>query len=414
VSRCLGARAALPLALALAIASLPSLARAAGFELADQSVVAAGAGGTGTARQSDPAAAWYNPAAQADGAGFRGSAALILAIPRITAKSTQDALAPSDQPTTNDLNVATPFALNLGYAWGRWAVGLYAGTSHGVTVDWPAGWWGRFDIVSSSLRVVRMAPSAAVRIGHLRLGVGVHVDYASMELKRALDFVDSEGSSHLRLGGISAGADASLWMEATPTLALGLTYQSRTVIDLHGDADFSNVPDSFAGHAPDQHVSSSLTLPDRFALGVAHQRGRLALFADVTVTLWSVRETLKLDFENPNTPDVVEPQRWRESFSVHGGVEGAVSERIHLRGGAFYDHQAAPADTLAASGPDMARIGLTVGGSVQLHRTLAADISYSLAFLLPRESTSPDAIPAAYSGQVHMIGVAFRAANPPC
>jgi long-subunit fatty acid transport protein len=266
--------------------------------------------------------------------------------------------------------------------------------------------------VSSSLRVVRTAPSLAVRFGRLRLGVGVHVDYATMELQRALDFVDAEGNSNLRLSGASAGADASIYIEVLPSLDIGLTYQSRTSIRLNGEADFS-VPDSFAGRAPDQHVSSSLTLPDRFALGLAHHRGRVSFYGDVTVTLWSVRDTLKLDFENPNTPDVEQPQRWRESFSVHGGIDGAVSSRIRLRGGAYYDHQAAPSETLAASGPDMSRVGLAIGGSIQLHRTLAADVSYSLAFLLPREANGPDAIPASYSGQVHMIGVAFRAANPP-
>src|SRR5439155_964677 len=94
--------------------------------------------------------------------------------------------------------------------------------------------------------------------------------------------------------------------------------------------------------------------------------------------------------------------RWRESFSVRAGVEGAVSERVRLRGGAFYDHQAAPSDTLAASGPDMSRVGLTVGGSVQLHGTRAADLSYSLAFFVPRDSTSTaaaaDGAPAGGAG----------------
>jgi long-subunit fatty acid transport protein len=388
----------------------PATVRAAGFELADQSVMAAGSGGAGTAREYDPAAAWYNPAALADGAGFRGSINLVLAIPRITTRATDPAYAPTDQPTTNELGVATPFALNLGWSRGRWALGFYAGTSHGSEVTWPNGWWGRFDIASSSIRVVRAAPSAAVRLGRLRLGLGVHVDYAMMEIRRQLDFIDSEGSSHLRLSGLSAGADASIFWQALETLAIGLTYQSRTVINLGGEADFT-VPDSFAGVAPDQRVSSTLSVPDRFALGFVHVRGRVAFLGDVTLTLWSVRDTLKLDFSDPNTPDVVQPQRWRESFSLRGGVEGVVSSRVRLRGGAYYDHQAAPADTLAASGPDMARVGVTIGGSIQMHRALAADISYSVAFLLPRDSTSTDAIPASYSGQLHMIGIAFRAAQ---
>jgi len=394
------------------VGAAPQVARAAGFELADQSVVAAGTGGAGVAREGDPGAVWYNPAALADGAGWRGGVSLFLAVPRLTASSTDTTFAPGAQPTDTQLGVATPFAAQLGWSRGRWAGGLYAGTSHGTTIAWPDGWWGRFDAQSTSIRVIRVAPSAAVRLGPVRLGVTLNVDLASMEVQRALDFVDAEGKSSLRLSGASAGAGASIFWQALPQLALGLTYQSRTVMTLDGEAKFT-VPESFASRAPDQKIHSNLTLPDRFALGAAYARRRFTVYGDVTLTLWSVRDTLKIDFENPSTPDVNQPQRWSESFSVRAGIEGQVHARVTLRGGASYDHQAAPTDTLAPSSPDMARIGLSLGGSVQLHRALAVDLSYAVAILLPRSSTSPDAIPASYSGHAHIIGLAFRAAQPP-
>ncbi len=44
-------------------------ASAAGFALVEQSAVAGATGGAGVARSTDPAAAWYNPAALADGGG---------------------------------------------------------------------------------------------------------------------------------------------------------------------------------------------------------------------------------------------------------------------------------------------------------------------------------------------------------
>ncbi|HUS68382.1 MAG TPA: outer membrane protein transport protein, partial [Kofleriaceae bacterium] len=122
-------------------------------------------------------------------------------------------------------------------------------------------------------------------------------------------------------------------------------------------------------------------------------------------------DSLKVDFQSPATTDVDQPQRWRESFSLRAGLEGQVTARLKLRGGAYYDHQAAPSETLAASSPDMSRVGLSVGGSLQLHRALAADLSYSVAILLPRESTGPDALLASYSGHAHIIGLAFRAAQ---
>src|SRR5262245_18621703 len=208
---------ALTMALALA---LPASAWGAGYELSEQSALAAGTGGAGVARQGDPGAVWYNPAAIADGGGFRGGISLFLAIPQITANSTNPAFAPQ-KATTNEAGVATPFAANLAWSGGRFGVGLYVGTSHGATVTWPAGWWGRFDAASTSLLVLRTAPSFSVRFGRVRFGAGLHVDYANLDIQRDLDFVDTSGTSHLVLNGASAGGDASIYWQPTETLALG-------------------------------------------------------------------------------------------------------------------------------------------------------------------------------------------------
>lgn len=386
----------------------PSLAYAAGYELSDQSVLAAGAGGAGVARQGDPGVVWYNPAALADGAGFRGGVSLFLAIPHITATSTDARYAPTDQPVSTSWGAATPFAAHLGWSGGRYGAGVYVGTPFGAGVSWPSAWWGRYDAVSTSLTVVRAAPSFALRLGRVRLGAGLHVDWADLDLRRALDFVDTSGMSHLGLSGAGAGGDASLFVEASDTISLGVTYQSRTAIRLAGNAHFS-VPPEFAGKAPDQHAASSLTLPDRVALGFGWTRGRTAVFADATLTVWSVNGTQVIHFSDPATSDVTQPQRWSPSFSVHAGVERSVEPRLILRAGAYYDQQAAPADTLSATSPDMSRVGLALGGSLQLPRGVVLDSSLGVAFLLPRTSTGPDAVPASYSGFALFGGLAFRA-----
>ncbi len=388
---------------------LPAAAWGAGYELAEQSALAAGTGGAGAAREGDPGAVWYNPAAIADGRGWRGGVSLFLAIPRITANSTNPAYAP-EVATTNEAGVSTPFAANLAWSGGRYGIGLYVGTSHGVAITWPAGWWGRFDAASTSVLVLRTAPSFSVRFGAVRFGVGVHIDYANLDLRRDLDFVDTTGSSHLQLSGVSAGGDASIYWQAAETLSFGLTYQSRTVLHLDGAANFS-VPASFSGMAMDQRITSDLTLPDRFALGAAWYRGRVAFFGDATLTLWSVAEAQTIHFTQGNMADVTQPQKWQESFSLHAGVDGFVSRSISLRAGAYYDHQAAPTDTLSAASPDMARIGVTIGGTLRLPRGVCLDGFAGLAFFVPRESTGPDAIPASYSGYVISTGLAMRAGH---
>jgi long-chain fatty acid transport protein len=251
-----------------------------------------------------------------------------------------------------------------------------------------------------------------VRFGRLRIGAGLHVDWANLDLQRALDFVDTSGTTHLALSGASAGGDASIFIEASETVSLGVTYQSRTAIHLDGNAHFQ-VPQEFAGKAPDQRASSDLTLPDRVAAGIGWTRGRMALFADATVTVWTVADAQRIHFSNPATTDVTQQQHWAPSFSIHAGVERSVTPRIVLRAGAYYDHQAAPADTLSATSPDMSRIGLTLGGSIKLGRAVVIDDFLGVAFLLPRTSTSNDAIPASYSGFALFGGLAFRAGQPP-
>lgn len=390
----------------------PSAAQAAGYELAEQSALAAGTGGAGAARQGDPGAVWYNPAAVADGGGFRAGVSLFLALPQITATPTNTTFAPP-RATTNELGVATPFAAHLAYAYQRFGAGLYVGTSHGATVTWPAGWWGRFDATSTSLLVLRTAPSLSLSFGDrrlLRVGAGAHIDYANLDLRRDLDFVDATGTTNMQLSGVSAGGDASIFWQATAALSLGLTYQSRTVLRLDGNAKFS-VPPSFTGRAQDQRISSAITLPDRIALGTAWHHDRVALFADATLTLWSVNDAQTIHFSQANMADVTQAQHWQQSFSVRAGVEGAVARGMSLRGGAYYDHQAAPSDTLSASSPDAARVGLTIGGTLRLPRGVCIDSFGAVAILLPREANGPDAIAASYSGYVLYAGLAVRAGH---
>lgn len=395
--------------LMMAALAIPATVWGAGYELADQSVLAAGTGGAGAAREGDPGATWYNPAAVADGRGWRGGVSLFLAIPQITANSTNPAFAPQ-KATTNEAGVSTPFAANLAWSGGRFGAGLYVGTSHGASVTWPTGWWGRFDAASTSLLVLRTAPSFSVRFGQVRLGAGLHVDYANMDIQRDLDFIDTAGTSHLEMSGASAGGDASIFWTPTQALSFGFTYQSRTAIHLGGAAKF-DVPASFAGRAMDGNISSDLTLPDRLALGAAWYHGRIALFADATLTLWTVNDTQTIHFTQGGMPDVVQPQKWQPSFSVRAGLDGWVTRRMSMRGGAYYDHMAAPSDTLSAASPDMSRVGLTLGGTIRLPRGVALDGFAAVAILIPRESTGPDAIPASYSGYAIFSGLAVRAGH---
>lgn len=390
-------------ALAVALlAAAAGTARAGGFALAEQSATAGGTAGAGTARAGDAGAAWYNPAALADGGGWRLGLGILAARPSLSARA-----ADGSWETSNEAAWSTPPHLDASYAWDEWAVGLSAGVPYGSGVAWPADWPGRYEIVRTQLEDFRLAPFVAWRSGRLRLAGGVHLDATRLRVHRKLDFIDTEGEVFLDLAGQGIGVDLALHYVAGPSLDLGLTYKSRTSIDLDGGADFT-APDAFSEKTADQHARTELTLPDRIALGARWHRGEWTALADLELTMWQVYDQLVIDFENDATPDAVQTYDWRPTVAVRAGAELRPRRNLVLRGGAFYDPSPAEPDTLAPSSPDSPRIGATVGATRTLGRAWSVDIFYEYMQLLGRSAENEEALSASYGGHAHLIGIGLR------
>jgi long-chain fatty acid transport protein len=390
------------LAAVLSVALLASVAHAGGFAVSEQTTTSSGTGGAGAARDDEAGAAWTNPAALADGGGLRVGLGLTLAHPVVDA----EAMDGSWQSSTES-RWATPPQLQASWAFGRWAAGVAVGVPYGSGVTWPSDWPGRHEIVRTELQVIRVAPFVAARLGRVRVAAGLHVDAARLQLARRLDFIDVEGDVVIDMDGRGLGADVAVYVDATPALAFGLTYKSRTAIDLEGGADFTT-PDEFSAKTPDQYASTSITTPDRFALGARWRRDRWAALADAEVTLWSTYDTLVIDFAHDATPDVTQRPDWHTTVGLRGGGEYAATERLTARAGLAWDPSPAPASTLAPTSPDSSRFSLTAGATVRVTPTVSVDGFFEQLFLLGAETMSPDATAARYGGQAQLFGVSVR------
>ncbi|MCC7535337.1 MAG: outer membrane protein transport protein [Deltaproteobacteria bacterium] len=287
-------------------------------------------------------------------------------------------------------------------------IGTYVGLSHASGVDWPTDWYGRFDSTGTAVRALRIAPFFGWRFGPIRVAAGPHIDFVRLGLRRRLDMVDQESRFELEAWGVGLGGDVSIFAQPIPELTLGLSYKSRTALTLEGDVDFDGTPLAFEERTRDQHASTEMTLPDRIAVGAGLHLGRVSAYLDVALTLWSVRERLRVDFENDATPDVNSPQNWHEAVNVRAGVEWRLHRLFEVRAGVYLDPTAAPDDTLAPTTPDMTRLGFSIGGSVSPVGWLAFDVHYEHVRLLGRDTTSPDAVLAHYSGYAHVLGIGAR------
>jgi long-chain fatty acid transport protein len=366
----------------------------------EQSPVAGGTGGAGTARAGDPSAAWYNPAAAAAESGLAVAAGILIAVPMLHA----DALDGSWSEEVSH-SARTPPHLYLSYTYRPFAAGVSVNVPFGSGVAWPEDWPGRFESVSTNLQVFRIAPFVAWRFGRFRLGAGIHVDLATLKIRRQLDFVDTEGKVAIDLHDAGLGGHAAIHVDLTPWLALGATYKSRTVLRLEGGARF-NAPLAFTDKAQDQNVSATYTMPDLVTVGLdlrPHRRWRALL--DLGFTVWSVYEELLIDFEREQTTDARQETRWRPRISVRGGAEFRALPWLITRLGAFYDPSPVPADTLSPTSPDSTRIGVTAGLGVRLPWRLSVDLFYAYVQMLGQESDNPELLDASYGGGLHLMGL---------
>jgi long-chain fatty acid transport protein len=385
---------------AVALLAPASLARAGGFAINEQSVVAAGSGGASTARDDDAGAAWYNPAALADGGGWRLGVNLVAAMARLHAADPGGAWRSETEGGVSPLP-----NLHLAWAGGDWAAGTSVGVAYGGDVRWPGDWVGRHEIVASQLQVARIAPFVGWRRGALRIAGGVHVDLAHLAIERGLDFIDVEGAVAIDLRGAGIGADLSAWLDLGE-VDVGVAYKSRTSIAMSGEADFT-APDAFAMRLADQGASSRLDLPDRLAVGTRWRRGALALLADLEVTAWSVNDELVIEFDQEQTPTARQVNGWRSTAAVRAGAEWT-HRRLVARGGLSWDPTPTRAERMAPSSPDSTRLGLTLGASYPVTEAVTVDGSYGLMQLAGQTSQNPESLMAHYGGRAHFAGVAVR------
>jgi long-chain fatty acid transport protein len=145
--------------------------------------------------------------------------------------------------------------------------------------------------------------------------------------------------------------------------------------------------------AEDDDVVVPITLPTVARIGVmGHVSDGLDVEADLVWEDWSTFREVRvtgLDLTVPTVggeplevqEDVVLPAGFRDSWSVRGGAEWRRTERLTLRGGAFWESGAVPRRARSVAFPDAPKLGYGVGASIfGPDRRFAFDLSWSQSF----------------------------------
>jgi len=394
----------------LTLVSIAAPARAAGFSLDVQSARGTGMASAMTAFIDDSSAVFFNPAGIAQGKILDAQLGVTMIAPKFTYTNRN-----GDSTDTTFRIVPPVNAYVSGGITDNLSLGLGLTSPFGSTLGWPKGWEGRRLITEVSIQTFNLNPTAAYRIGPVRLGAGLQVMRGTVHLQRQIAFGETEGSSDIGAGTWGVGANIGAQVEAIPKLlSFGAHYRSAVKLSFDGLAHFENVPEPLRNAIHDQRGSTSLLTPDTFALGAAvRPTPSLLLAADVVWYGWANFRSVDIHFPDDasNTLSTSTPKSWHNVVNYHLGAEAAVSDAWRVRGGLIYDPSPSPKNTLTPDSPDADRVEIALGGSYLHASGFRAEVGYRLVVFLTKDSTAPE-LPGQYGGFANVLGLSLGYRTP--
>lgn len=416
----LGLMAALSLMVAAMMAA-PGPVRAQGFGLYEHGTCAMGRAGATVAEPCDDGSSlFYNPAALADAEGWTisGGATLVAAHGDFT----------SDTGSAWDLqNDPIP----VPHAFATWGVREDLGVGVGVFLPyvletrWPTeDFPGRFLGYENGITTTYIQPSVAYRPAPwLSVGGGIDAVLGTVKLNQRLDLSQQNIAGGITGGALGipyrtefadvglesdvatgVGVHVGVQLRPTERITLGARYLSQVELEYESDADFTQIAtgltlpaDLTLGGATipagtsvddllaprfqpgevlgDQSVTTSITMPDQVAAGVAYRPvDRLLVEVDWQWVNWEDFDELVIEFEN--APDEIRVEDFRNTNGVRLGAEYRLRANLSVRGGYLYHEAAAPDRTVTPLLPDGERNEVTVGVGWSFRPDARIDASY--------------------------------------
>lgn len=403
---------------ALFLAGGADRAIAAGYAVDFQSVSGAGtAYAGGAAAVSDASTIHYNPA----GLTLLDGNQMIVGVHAIGPSIDFDnggAILASGAPLSGGegsdggKDAAIP---NLYFVWGNDSgitFGLGINAPYGLVTQYDAGWVGRYNELTTSLKTVNVNPSAAYRLtDKLSVGVGLDLQYVRAKLSQAIDFgtvcaaalgtaactadfniepQKDDGTALVSGWDVAYGFNAGLLYEPTPSTRIGVHYRSRINYTIDLDADF-DVPTNVrtflaAAGTPNAFTNggaeTKITIPETASLSVYHRINPVwAVMADVTWTRWRQFDEVRIIFDEVTTPVNLLETSWSDVYRISAGVTYEWNDALTLRGGLAIDESPISSRFRGPGIPDSDRYILAMGLGYRLSDSLTADIAYQHLFL---------------------------------
>jgi long-chain fatty acid transport protein len=282
-------------------------------------------------------------------------------------------------------------------------------------------------IWKSMIGVVSISPAAAYQVTDwLSLGATLNVNYAFMNLQKPAPYYfqpyNLKYAEQYEEKTTAWGLGATFGLLAKPLdkLSIGLTVRTPVSITFKGNATngLTNntwIKMGFPQIPAESAIERKATWPLWVGLGVSFKPiEKLTMNFDVQYTQWSKIQTIEATYDNNNWQTLFAAGgklelKWKDTTQYRFGLEYALSSKLALRGGYYYDPSPAPAETLSILLPEITYNVITFGLG---YKTEKLCLSVCLEYLMGKDVESPagSVMPGTHGMNILVpnIGITYR------
>jgi long-chain fatty acid transport protein len=391
---------------AIALGGLSTAAQAGGFYLQEQSVKAAGRAFSGEVSDQGAESLWWNPAAIAGAthdSAYIGASAIL---PRAHVRDNGTLIVrPGQAPTSVGGN---PDAKNpidngvlpsgaIGYRLNdQFALGLALTSPFSFSTNYDANSWARYTADKTKLRTIDIQPSIAFAPSPMiGIGAAINVEHSSATLSDALPNLSpllADGQQQLKGKGWDVGYSVGVQFHPSSIIDLGLSYKSSIKHTLDGNVVISGLLGPLAGQNATIATKATFRTPwQLIAGGRIKASDRLTLNGQIVRIGWNKFDAIRL-----GAPiNAALPENYRNTWSVAGGLDYAVTPKWTMRSGIQWDQTPTRNGQRDARVPDSDRINFAIGTSYKITDSITLD---GAANYIHFRDATVDKTTAAYAG----------------
>ncbi len=265
----------------------------------------------------------------------------------------------------------------------------------------------------SFMAVITVSPVVAYKISDkFSLGATLNLDYGMMKVKRP-----GLGQYTEDLSGFAFGATIGALFKPIDKLGIGLTLRTPTKVKFSGDAEMAGA--GLFALSTTSDAKREATWPLWLGFGLSFKAtDKLTINADAQYTNWKKIDTIAITYDNAlwqamkahpllgaafNNDFVL---NWKDATQWRFGLEYAISEKLAMRAGYYYDPSPSPAETLNILLPEISYNVITVGFG---YKAKKVSLDFCLETLLGKDQESPltGKMPGTHGMNILVPNIAF-------